>query len=117
MVCLFIRHIGFIISIIYKTFDMLGNFFINNYRLSINRKMQFEDLSLNDELNKGLKGMNYNTLTRIQEKAIPQILEGKDVLGIAQTGTGKTGAFGISILQLISNNPKPIKDKSPRVVI
>ncbi len=61
--------------------------------------MRFEDLKIIAPIIKALKGENYVEPTSIQEKAIPLLLEGNDVLGSAQTGTGKTAAFAIPILQ------------------
>ncbi len=61
--------------------------------------MKFEDLDLIPSILKALKDQNYTTPTTIQEKAIPLVLEGNDVLGSAQTGTGKTAAFSIPIIQ------------------
>ena len=61
--------------------------------------MQFEDLKIIEPILKALKEENYTTPTSIQEKAIPHLLNRKDVLGSAQTGTGKTAAFAIPILQ------------------
>ena len=61
--------------------------------------MQFEDLKIIEPILKALKEEDYTSPTDIQEKAIPLILDRKDVLGSAQTGTGKTAAFAIPILQ------------------
>jgi len=61
--------------------------------------MNFEDLKIIEPILKALKKENYTEPTSIQEKAIPLILNKKDVLGSAQTGTGKTAAFAIPILQ------------------
>ncbi len=61
--------------------------------------MRFEELEIIDPILKALKGENYTQPTSIQEKAIPLILDRQDVLGSAQTGTGKTAAFAIPILQ------------------
>jgi len=61
--------------------------------------MRFEDLKIIAPILKALKGENYVEPTSIQEKAIPLLLKGHDVLGSAQTGTGKTAAFAIPILQ------------------
>ena len=66
--------------------------------------MKFSNLNLGEELLKALRDEQYTNPTSIQEKAIPLILEGKDVLGSAQTGTGKTGAFGIPIIQNLLNS-------------
>ncbi|MEM1123589.1 MAG: DEAD/DEAH box helicase [Bacteroidota bacterium] len=63
--------------------------------------MKFEDLKLIAPLLKAVKDRNYTSPTPIQERAIPVILKRQDVLGVAQTGTGKTAAFAIPIIQLI----------------
>lgn len=70
--------------------------------------MQFKELDLIAPILKALEDQNYTQPTLIQEKAIPLILKREDVLGCAQTGTGKTAAFAIPILQhLYANRPKP----------
>lgn len=63
--------------------------------------MKFETLNLVDPILKALKSKGYTEPTPIQEQAIPHVLEGKDILGCAQTGTGKTAAFSIPIIQHI----------------
>ncbi len=63
--------------------------------------MQFEDLKIIEPILRALKAENYSEPTPIQEKAIPLILNKNDVLGSAQTGTGKTAAFAIPILQYL----------------
>ncbi|WP_304342897.1 DEAD/DEAH box helicase [Chryseobacterium koreense] len=64
--------------------------------------MNFTDLKLIDPIAKAIKEEGYTQPTPIQEQAIPSILLGRDLLGTAQTGTGKTAAFGIPILQNLS---------------
>lgn len=64
--------------------------------------MQFKDLKIIPEILKALADENYDIPTDIQEQAIPSILEGRDLLGCAQTGTGKTAAFAIPTLQLLN---------------
>lgn len=64
----------------------------------------FKDFNLKEEINSGLRDLRYTQPTPIQEQCIPLVLEGKDVLGSAQTGTGKTGAFVIPLLQKILEN-------------
>ena len=64
--------------------------------------MNFKDLNVIPPLRKALEGENYTTPTPIQEQAIPPILAGRDLQGCAQTGTGKTAAFAVPILQLLS---------------
>ncbi len=76
--------------------------------------MRFEELNLNTSLTKAIKELNYSSPTSIQEKAIPIILKKHDVLGSAQTGTGKTAAFALPILHHLINeannhNKKKIK--------
>lgn len=64
--------------------------------------MQFQDLKINPTIIKALEGEHYTEPTPIQMQAIPPILEGRDLLGCAQTGTGKTAAFAVPALQRLS---------------
>ncbi len=66
--------------------------------------MSFEKFDLSEELYLGLKDLRYESPTPIQDECIPLIMEGKDVIGAAQTGTGKTGAFVIPLIQKILND-------------
>lgn len=68
--------------------------------------MTFENLDLIEPILKALIKEGYTSPTPIQEQAIPVVLKGKDLLGCAQTGTGKTAAFSIPILQKLYNSPK-----------
>lgn len=68
--------------------------------------MLFKDLSINPTLLKALDAQGYTTPTSIQEQAIPQVLAGRDVFGCAQTGTGKTAAFVVPLLQLMQQEQK-----------
>jgi len=61
--------------------------------------MHFDDLQLNNSLLRAVKSEGYTSPTPIQEKAIPHVLAGRDVIGCAQTGTGKTAAFALPVLQ------------------
>lgn len=61
----------------------------------------FKELNLSDEVQKALSQMGFEEATPIQSKAIPYILEGRDIIGQAQTGTGKTCAFGIPAIEMI----------------
>ena len=63
--------------------------------------MTFEQLELIEPIRKALKKEKYTTPTPIQAEAIPVVLDGSDLLGCAQTGTGKTAAFSIPIIQKI----------------
>tara|TARA_R100000005_G_C4994257_1_gene201271 strand:- start:1098 stop:2645 length:1548 start_codon:yes stop_codon:yes gene_type:complete len=67
--------------------------------------LTFNDFDFKDELQSGLRDIGYTEPTPIQEQTIPIILDKKDIIGAAQTGTGKTGAFVIPILQQILENP------------
>ncbi len=66
----------------------------------------FEDLGLRSELLRALVAEGYTTPTPIQAQAIPPALLGRDVQGIAQTGTGKTAAFALPILHRLLDNPR-----------
>jgi ATP-dependent RNA helicase RhlE len=80
--------------------------------------MRFEELNLNTSLTKAIKELNYSSPTSIQEKAIPIILKKHDVLGSAQTGTGKTAAFALPILHhLINEENNDDKKKIKTLVI
>ncbi|HDL85672.1 MAG TPA: DEAD/DEAH box helicase, partial [Candidatus Acetothermia bacterium] len=68
--------------------------------------MNFEQFSLDRRIAAGVKSVGYSTPTPIQEKAIPIVLQGRDILGIAQTGTGKTAAFVLPILQRLLQGPR-----------
>ena len=69
--------------------------------------MDFYDLDLNDYVLDALDDMNFTDTTPIQEHAIPPILEGRDVMGVAQTGTGKTAAYLLPILSLLADGGYP----------
>jgi ATP-dependent RNA helicase RhlE len=65
--------------------------------------MSFENLKIKKSLQRALENEGYITPTPIQKQAIPHLLENRDLIGIAQTGTGKTAAFVLPILQKISD--------------
>ena len=67
----------------------------------------FEDLALSDDVLDALWDMRFEKCTPVQAKCIPHILEGKDMIGIAQTGTGKTAAFLLPMLTLLHKYPHP----------
>ena len=73
--------------------------------------MLFQDLNLIEPILKALKTEGYTTPTPIQQQSIPLILQRKDLLGCAQTGTGKTAAFAIPILQLLYNDRAQHKEQ------
>lgn len=76
--------------------------------------MLFEDLNLSLPILQGIDKQGYRQPTPIQEKAIPPLLAGKDLLGCAQTGTGKTAAFAIPILERLLEEHKP-KEKQSKI--
>jgi ATP-dependent RNA helicase RhlE len=70
----------------------------------------FNQFSLGPEISKGIETAGFTTPTPIQQKAIPAVLQGRDILGLAQTGTGKTAAFILPILQnLMKNRRKGVR--------
>ncbi|HEX9703348.1 MAG TPA: DEAD/DEAH box helicase, partial [Rhodospirillales bacterium] len=68
-------------------------------------KLCFSDLGLIEPIRRALTAENYVHPTPIQAQAIPLLLAGKDLLGIAQTGTGKTAAFALPIMQRLTDAP------------
>lgn len=77
----------------------------------------FADLGLAGTILRALDEEGYSTPTPIQAKAIPTLLKGKDLLGIAQTGTGKTAAFALPIIQRLLDEPMPHKSTTARVLV
>lgn len=77
----------------------------------------FSSFKLNSEILSALKSKGYEKPTPIQAKAIPILLEGRDLLGIAQTGTGKTAAFLLPIINQIINDKYKVKSKCCRTLI
>ena len=67
--------------------------------------MNFEQFSLDPRIDAGIQAAGFTTPTPIQQQAIPVVLKGRDVLGLAQTGTGKTAAFALPILQRLTKGP------------
>ena len=71
--------------------------------------MKFSELKLNANVLDALDAMRFDECTPIQEQAIPIILEGKDLIAVAQTGTGKTAAFLLPILNKLSEGRNPFR--------
>ena len=71
------------------------------------KRMYFDELDLNDNVLDALYDMRFDTCTPVQEKCIPEILEGHDVLGVAQTGTGKTAAYLLPVLSKLDDGGYP----------
>ena len=79
--------------------------------------MQFNQLNLSPPLLKAIAEQGYNEPTPVQERAIPLILQGRDMLAGAQTGTGKTAGFALPLLQILYNQPLPKKPHPIRALI
>lgn len=77
--------------------------------------MRFDETNLNEEILDGLAAMNFEEMTPVQEQTIPIILEGKDMIGCAQTGTGKTAAYTLPLLHRLVDEGNP--DNTIRAVI
>lgn len=79
--------------------------------------MTFNELNIIEPILRALSQEGYTSPTPIQEEAIPIILKNSDLLGCAQTGTGKTAAFSIPILQKLYNNVKQGRNKEIKALI
>jgi ATP-dependent RNA helicase RhlE len=67
--------------------------------------MSFKDFQFHPKVNAGIEACGYTTPTPIQKKAMPIVLAGRDILGLAQTGTGKTAAFVLPLLERLLIGP------------
>ncbi len=83
----------------------------------MNQSKTFADLALAEPLLRALGAAGLVTPTPIQAEAIPALLEGRDMLGIAQTGTGKTAAFGLPLLQHLARRAEGLQPRSVRALI
>ncbi|HXW09394.1 MAG TPA: DEAD/DEAH box helicase [Steroidobacteraceae bacterium] len=80
--------------------------------------MSFDSLGLRPELLRAVQELGYTQATPIQSRAIPSVLEGRDLLAAAQTGTGKTAAFALPLLQRLSEtHPQPRGSRTPRALV
>ena len=77
--------------------------------------MKFSDLGLSSELSRAIVDLGYDTPTPIQEKSIPMVLMGRDILGSAQTGTGKTASFTLPMIDILASGRA--KARLPRSLI
>ena len=76
----------------------------------------FADLGVAEPICRALADEGYTNPTPIQLGAIPTLLAGRDLLGLAQTGTGKTAAFSVPILQRLSEHARPARPRTPRAL-
>lgn len=79
--------------------------------------MSFDSLGLQPELLRAINEQHYTRPTRIQEQAIPAILEGRDIMASAQTGTGKTAAFALPLLQRLTAGSNQRHSRRPRALV
>ncbi|HEY6878237.1 MAG TPA: DEAD/DEAH box helicase [Polyangiales bacterium] len=79
--------------------------------------MQFSDFGLSKPVLRAIGEEGYDTPTPIQQQAIPHVLQGRDLLGCAQTGTGKTAAFALPIIERLTHNRVPRAPKKTRVLV
>ena len=77
----------------------------------------FAKLGLHERILRALADCGYETPTPIQSRSIPLLMEGKDLLGIAQTGTGKTAAFALPMLHYLYTTPRRLEPKRPRALV
>jgi superfamily II DNA/RNA helicase len=77
--------------------------------------MSFEATGLSESLLKRIREIGYDSPTPIQKESIPEILQGRDILACAQTGTGKTASFALPIVDILQNSRK--RNRLPRAII
>ena len=85
--------------------------------MKANTLTTFTDLGLCKQVLKAVSAQGYDTPTPIQAQAIPHLMNGCDILGVAQTGTGKTAAFALPTLDHIANNPEQRRARRPRALV
>src|SRR5690554_1519640 len=78
-------------------------------KIYLMEKLRFENINLSEEVQRGIQDMGFEAMSPIQAQAIPVILEGRDIIGQAQTGTGKTAAFGIPIIEKCNSEEKYVQ--------
>ena len=78
--------------------------------------MEFNDLQIEPSILKALEAEGYTNPTPIQEQAIPIVLEGRDLMGCAQTGTGKTAAFAVPTLQMLLKESRLQEEKGKKKI-
>jgi ATP-dependent RNA helicase RhlE len=96
---------------------MAGSFRLRRFIFEEITMTYFTDLGLAEPLVRALETKGYSDPTPIQRQAIPALLEGRDLLGIAQTGTGKTAAFSLPSLHRLAANPKARSNASCRMLV
>ena len=79
--------------------------------------MRFDELEFNKDILQGLEAMNFQEMTPVQEHTIPVILEGRDLIGCAQTGTGKTAAYTLPLLDRLMSEGNPDNHVKALVIV
>lgn len=87
-----------------------------NFESSV-MSITFDSLALGEPIQRALRERDYTTPSPIQEQTIPYVLDGDDVMGCAQTGTGKTAAFALPILEHLTHNKRERQRSAPRVLV
>ena len=77
--------------------------------------MRFDELDLSDDILDALDAMRFDNCTPIQEQSIPLVLEGRDIIAVAQTGTGKTAAYLLPVIDMLAD--KPTSDRVSCIVM
>ncbi len=75
----------------------------------VEKKISYQESGVDERIIRAVQGMGFETMTPIQEQAIPVLLEGSDIIGQAQTGTGKTAAFGIPMIQMVNPDSRKLQ--------
>ncbi len=75
----------------------------------VEERISYQESGVDERIIKAVQGMGFETMTPIQEQAIPVLLEGRDIIGQAQTGTGKTAAFGIPMIQMVDPDSRKLQ--------
>ena len=105
-------HLQLLIDTASRLISEVGQAFRNNMTVT-----SFEALPLAEPLHRVLQELEYNTPSPIQAQAIPLLLEGRDLLGCAQTGTGKTASFALPILNALDATRRTVRPKSCRTLV
>jgi len=87
---------------------------LNEEAISMEQNLTFADLGLSEEILQALEKKGYGYPTRIQAEAIPEFMQWKDVIAKAPTGTGKTFAFGIPMIEHIGRGKRGLTGSDPR---
>ena len=79
--------------------------------------LSFDAFGLSEPILRALRSENFTTPTPVQVKAIPLLLEGRDLMAVAQTGTGKTAAYGLPLLEKLAARNAPLVPRAPQALV